>query len=155
MMEKDRSEDDETYLKGAQSHHDLGQSQSKVACTAERVVRQMGLSSPLYLVDRRMEDEQDDVESRENTHSKDLSLFCVDQDRIAPALNGVDGYLTDAVEAQVLEMKTHIGMKLQEEAVEEVLEIADYSTILCAGVSGRVAHCQPYWSRKTLKRTQQ
>jgi hypothetical protein len=141
LTEKDRSEDYGTYLEAA-LHHDLGQSQSKVAYTTEQAVRLMGLFCPLYLVDRCVEEGQEDVESRDEIHAEDLNLVCIDQDRIAPALKGVDDYLiTDTTEAQVFEMETHVGIKQQEEEVEEVPEVAEYSTIR-AGEAFLVAHCQ-------------
>jgi hypothetical protein len=140
LTEKDRSEDYGTYLEAA-PHHDLGQSQSKVAYTAEQAVRLMDLFCPLYLVDRCVEEWQEGVESRDDIHVKDPNSVCVDQDRIARALKGVDDYLIrDATEAQVFEMETHVGIKLQEEEVEEVPEIAEYPTIR-AWEAFLVAHC--------------
>jgi hypothetical protein len=93
-----------------------------------------------------MEEGQKDVEGWVGIHATDLSWVRVDQDRIARVLNGVDGYLTGAVAGQALEMETHVGMEPQEEGAVEVLETVGHSTILCAGVSGRVAHCPSYRS---------
>jgi hypothetical protein len=102
-----------------------------------------------------MEEEQKDVEGWVGIHATDLSLVRVDQDRIARVLNGVDGYLTGAVADQALKMETHVGMEPQEEGAVAVLETVGHSTILCGGVSGRVAHCPSYRSHTRLSRAQQ
>jgi hypothetical protein len=85
----------------------------------------------------------EDVENWIGIHAKDLSLVPVDPGRTARALKGVDGYLTGAVEAQAVERANHVGRVRKEGGAVEALEIAEHSTILCAGVSGRAAHC-PY-----------
>jgi hypothetical protein len=87
---------------------------------------------------------QEGVEVRVDTHVRDLNLVRVDQDRTGRVLKGVDGYLTDAVDPLAVKREAHVGRELKGEGVEEVLEIAEHSTVLCAGVSGRVVHCPSY-----------
>ena len=87
---------------------------------------------------------QEGVESQAGTHARDLNLIRVDQDRTGRVLKGVDGYLTDAVDPLAVKREAHVGRELKGEGVEEVLEIAEHSTVLCAGVSGRVVHCPSY-----------
>jgi hypothetical protein len=103
---------------------------------------------------------QEDAEAQAGTHAEEQNLAPVARDRTDRALRDGDGCLAGAVEAQAVNTEAHAAAEreLKGEGVEEVLEIAEHSTILCAGVSGRVVHCPSYLFSHTptrLRRTQQ
>lgn len=91
----------------------------------------------------------------DDTHEGDMSLGRAGQDRTARVLNG-DGGLAGAVEeARDVETEKHVerSMLEGEGGVEEALEIAAHSTMLCGGVSGLAAH-GPLYTASSTRTTQ-